>query len=218
MQKGTMANRSKLESAAVNRQSILVGFIAQQRRLTARFTTAAVVTTSNLARFAAAAATLSAPAFTPAVNAQTYSLDPLAWAVPVAQRPPELQAAKDMILRDSQGVRLRAEVWVLVNPCPNKKPSENCLVRTETQGRFFIGPVWDDVVIPGLEVEKLWLLHKGGVWSTDKVRRASDGNFEFEQGPPLPGNTNIDVVVKLRGAAELLQIRYRTVYQKGRGA
>lgn len=187
-----MANRATLEVSQVTRQNFIVGFVATL-------------------------AALSSLGLAPAANAQTYSLDPLAWAVPVAQRPPELQAAKDLIVKDDQRLRLRAEVWVWVDPCPNKKRRENCLIRTETQGRVFIGPFWYDRVLPGLEVEKLWLLHKGGVWSTDKIRRASDGNFEFEQGPPLPGNTNIDVLVKVRGVTDLLQVRYRTVYQKGRG-
>jgi hypothetical protein len=211
-----MVTLSIPESAAVIRQSILVGLVARYQSVADRLAAAVAATIANIARFTAVV-TLGVLAFAPSVSGQTYSLDPLAWAVPIAQRPPELQAAKDLILRGNQGLRLRAEVWVLVDPCPKKKPGEHCLVRTETQGRFFVGPVWDDVVIPDLEVEKLWLLHKGGVWSTDTVRRASDGNFEFEKGPPLPGNTNIDVIVKLRGSTELLQIRYRTVYQKGRG-
>ncbi len=143
-----------------------------------------------------------------------YSLDPLGTAVPIGERPAELRDAQDLLTKDGTGLRLRAEVWVRVEPCPNKKPRENCSVATQSQGRLFVGPVWNDQPIASLEVEQVWLLHKGGVWSTRSMRKTADHYIEFSGGPVLPTSAPVDVLVKIRDLPGLLQIRYRTVYQR----
>ncbi len=145
---------------------------------------------------------------------QNSFADPLGTAVPVIDRPAELREARDLLTKDGTGLRLRAEVWVRVEPCPNKKPRDNCTTPTQTQGRVFIGPVWDDRPIAGLEIEQLWLLHKSGVWSTQSLKKTSDHQIEFSGGPVLPSASPVDVLVKIRDLPGLLQIRYRTVYPR----
>lgn len=152
------------------------------------------------------------------VVAQTYSIAPLAWAVPIDQRPAELQAAQDFVVNGGQQVRLSAEVWVVVDACPKKKSRETCLVKTETQGRLAVDSVWYNQKAAGVELEQIWLLHKGGVWSTKKLTKTADGGFAFGEAPPLPGQTAVDVIVKIRDAPDLLQTRYRTMYQRARGS
>ncbi len=156
---------------------------------------------------------LLTPAIAFAQN-NSYSLDPLGTAVPISERPVELRDAQDMLTKDGTGLRLRAEVWVRVDSCQNKKPRDTCNKTTESQGRIFVGPIWDDRPIGNLEVEQLWLLHKGGVWSTQNLRRTADNYLEFSGGPVLPTPSAVDVLIKIRDLPGLLQIRYRTVYPR----
>ncbi len=149
---------------------------------------------------------------------QGYSLDPLGTAVPISERPPELREAQDLLTKDGTGLRLRAEVWVRFEPCPNKKPRDNCNTATQSQGRLFVGPVWNDHPIGNLEVEQVWLLHKGGVWSTRSLRKTADHYIEFSGGPVLPTSAPVDVLVKIRDLPGLLQVRYRTVYPRAAAA
>ena len=167
---------------------------------------------TTLVALAGLVISLSGPAV---IHAQQNSYaDPLGTAMPTNDRPAELREARDLLTKDGTGLRLRAEVWVRVEPCPNKKPSANCTKPTQTQGRVFIGPVWEDRPIAGLEVEQLWLLHKSGVWSTRELKINPDHQIEFTGGPVLPSASPVDVVVKIRDLPGLLQIRYRTVYPR----
>lgn len=138
--------------------------------------------------------------------------EPTFSAMPVAERPAELRDARDLINHENQALRLRADVWARVAPCPKRKPRENCLISTATEGRIFIGPIWFDDALAGFEIEKLWLLRKGETWSTTQLRKLADNKIEFSNGPPWAANQPVDVVIKLKGISELLQIRYRNLY------
>ena len=138
--------------------------------------------------------------------------DPSKSAVPVAQRPAELREALDMIKHEDQALRLRADIWARVAPCPKSKPRDSCFVSTATEGRIYIGPFWFDDPLPGFEIERLWLLRQGEFWSTTEVRKSADNKFEFSKGPAWAVQQPVDVVVKLRGVKDLLQVRFRTLY------
>ena len=138
--------------------------------------------------------------------------EPTFSAMPVAERPAELRDARDLINHENQALRLRADVWARVAPCPKRKPRENCLTSVATEGRVFIGPIWFDDALAGFDIEKLWLLRKGEIWSTTQLRKLADNKIEFSNGPPWAANQPVDVVIKLKGISELLQIRYRNLY------
>jgi hypothetical protein len=153
-------------------------------------------------------------------TAPGMSMDPLGWAVSAKDRPDPLRDAKDMVTQETVGMRLRAEVWVRAEPCKTGGAVRNCPKSLDTQGRFFIGPLWHDVPLGTVQVEELWLTWRdrhgtAQSWHTRELVRSDDHRFAFVGAPSLPQGTPVDVIVRLRGVADLLQVRYRTAYLRG---
>ena len=132
--------------------------------------------------------------------------EPLLWAMPVAQRPDSLKSAQDMVTVEGQGIRLRAEVWLRVEPCAVGKSRAPCPKPVGTEGRMFLGPIWEETRLSQYEVEQVWLLSKDQVWTTESVHKNASGQFEFSGGPVWPNMAPVDVVVKLRNVPQLLQV------------
>ena len=138
-------------------------------------------------------------------------LDSPSSAMPESERPAELKDARDTLTADGQALRLRADVWVKVAPCPNTKPRDNCFKPASSGGRLFMA-LWGETAMTGFEIEKVWLLRKGEIWSTTELRKQPDNKLEFSGGPAWKPHEPVDVVVKVRGVNELLQTRFKTLY------
>jgi hypothetical protein len=174
---------------------------------------------TTLLRAAALAVCLAATPF-PA-SAQMGSLaDPLATAVPADQRPVELRGAKDMIRGgNAESARLYVDLAKPATACgkPGAKvrAGAKCAQTGALRGRVRVGDVWSNNAVAWGDVERLWLLHSRGVWSTDKLRRVDAGLFEFDGGPDWPAMEPVDVVVRIKGSTDLLQVRFQRPYLQG---
>lgn len=145
-----------------------------------------------------------------AARAQMNYGDPLSTAVPNDQRPEELRSAVDVTKRDSKSLRLYAALRKPSSCAPNKK---KCVEKAGLAGLIHAGDVWENDKVVAVEFEKIWLLSKAGIWSSpDQPKLDASNKAIIADGPNWPALEPVDVIAKIKGADQLLQVRFQRPY------